>query len=197
MGKALYGAAEPRYGKGGASVRLRNVYKSYGDIAVLKGLSLDFAPGGRYWICGPSGCGKTTLLRLLMGLERPDAGEIEERERMAAVFQENRLCPWLTAEENIRLVNPKCDGAECLAALGLPLDSRPVSEYSGGMQRRVALARALLAGGEVLILDEPFTGLDGENRDRALAAIDRWARGRTILFVSHESSLPGAEKIEL
>ena len=82
-------------------MRLRNVYKSYGDIAVLKGLSLDFAPGGRYWICGPSGCGKTTLLRLLMGLERPDAGEIEARERMAAVFQENRLCPWLTAEENI------------------------------------------------------------------------------------------------
>ena len=132
-----------------------------------------------------------------MGLERPDAGTVEVSGRIAAVFQENRLCPWLTAEENIRLVSPKAEAAECLAALGLSLDRRPVSEYSGGMQRRVALARALLAEGEVLILDEPFTGLDEENRDRALAAIDRWANGRTILFVSHESSLPGAEKIEL
>ena len=178
-------------------MKLRNVYKSYGDIAVLKELTLTFAPGGRYQLCGPSGCGKTTLLRLLMGLEKPDRGEIEAGERMAAVFQENRLCPWLTAEENIRLVNPKCDGAECLAALGLPLDSRPVSEYSGGMQRRVALARALLAGGEARLLDEPFTGLDEENRERAMAAIDRWDGNRTILLVSHESSLPGAARVEL
>ncbi|MBE6969597.1 MAG: ATP-binding cassette domain-containing protein [Ruminococcaceae bacterium] len=178
-------------------MKLRNVYKSYGNIAVLKNLSLDFAPGGRYQIGGPSGCGKTTLLRLLMGLERPDAGEIEAKERIAAVFQENRLCPWLTAEENIRLVAPKARAADCLAALGLPLDQRPVSEYSGGMQRRVALARALLAESEVLLLDEPFTGLDEENRDRAIAAIDRWAGERTILFVSHESSLPGAEKVEM
>ena len=178
-------------------MKLRNMYKSYGDIAVLRGLSLSFAPGGRYQICGPSGCGKTTLLRLLMGLERPDAGEIEAGVATSAVFQENRLCPWLTAEENIRLVNPKADAAACFAALGLPMDQRSVSEYSGGMQRRVALARALLAESEVLILDEPFTGLDEENRDRAITAIDRWAGGRTILFVSHESSLPGAERVEL
>ena len=178
-------------------MRMTNVYKSYGDIAVLKGITLDFAPGGRYQLTGPSGCGKTTLLRLLMGLEKPDAGEIEARERIAAVFQENRLCPWLTAEENIRLVNPKAAAADCLAALGLPLDKRPVSEYSGGMQRRVALARALLSESEVLLLDEPFTGLDEENRDKALAAVERWAGGRTILFVSHESCLPDAVKVEI
>jgi len=178
-------------------VKLQNVYKSYGDIAVLENVTLSFAPGGRYQISGPSGCGKTTLLRLLMGLEKPDAGVVDAPESMAAVFQENRLCPWLTAEENIRLVNPKAEAADCLTALGLPLDKRVVSEYSGGMQRRVALARALLAGREVLLLDEPFTGLDEASRDRALAAIDRWAVGKTILFVSHESLLPGAEKIEL
>lgn len=178
-------------------MRVKNVYKSYGDIAVLRGLSLAFAPGGRYHITGPSGCGKTTLLRLLMGLEKPDSGEIERRETLEAVFQENRLCPWLTAAENIRLVSPGANAADCLAALGLPLDGRPVSEYSGGMQRRVALARALLTESEVLILDEPFTGLDEENREKAIAAVERWAGQRTILFVSHEGSLPGAERVEL
>ena len=178
-------------------MKIENVYKSYGDIAVLKGLSLTFAPGGRYQITGPSGCGKTTLLRLLMGLEKPDAGRVEVQGRIAAVFQENRLCPWLTAEENIRLVSRSAEVRACLEALGLPLDRRSVGEYSGGMQRRVALARALLAESEVLILDEPFTGLDEENRDKAMAAIDRFAGGRTVILVSHESSLPGAERIEL
>jgi len=178
-------------------VKLKNVYKRYGGIAVLRGISLDFSPGGRYQLWGPSGCGKTTLLRLLMGLEKPDAGEIVAAEAMAAVFQENRLCPWLTAEENIRLVNPKARAADCLAALGLPLDERPVAEYSGGMQRRVALARALLSESEALLLDEPFTGLDEESRDKALAAIERWAGEKTILFVSHESSLPGAVRVEI
>ncbi|MBQ2896515.1 MAG: ABC transporter ATP-binding protein [Oscillospiraceae bacterium] len=178
-------------------MKLTRVYKSYGDIAVLRGLSLDFVPGGRYHITGPSGCGKTTLLRLLMGLERPDSGRVEAPEAMAAVFQENRLCLWLTAEENIRLTAPGAESRECLAALGLPLDTRPVAEYSGGMQRRVALARALLTESRVLVLDEPFTGLDEENREKAVAAIERWAGERTILFVSHEGSFPGAERIEL
>ena len=178
-------------------MKIENVYKSYGDIAVLKGLTLSFAPGGRYQISGPSGCGKTTLLRLLMGLEKPDAGYVEAAGRIAAVFQENRLCPWLTAEENIRLANPAADTRACLEALGLPLDQRSVGEYSGGMQRRVALARALLAESEVLILDEPFTGLDEENRRKAIAAIERFAGSRTVLLVSHESSLPDAGRIEL
>src|SRR5699024_2714650 len=132
--------------------------------AVLRGFTL--CADGPLVLMGPSGCGKTTLLRILMGLERADAGEVTGVGRVAAVFQENRLCPQLTAAANITLPggDPKTAERE-LRALGFA-DAElalPAAQLSGGQMRRTALLRALLCPqAQTLLLDEPFTGMDAE-----------------------------------
>ncbi|MBQ8536546.1 MAG: ATP-binding cassette domain-containing protein, partial [Clostridia bacterium] len=126
-----------------------NLCKSFEGKPVITGFSQKFLPGVHYGLMGPSGCGKTTLLNLLMGLLKPDNGEIKGRPKLSAVFQEDRLLEHMTAHGNIRLVCNAPDEAiaQMLLSLGLPEESltQPVAEYSGGMKRRVALARALLA----------------------------------------------------
>lgn len=170
-------------------IYVEGLCKSYGGRPVLTGLSAVFRPGITC-IAAPSGTGKTTLLRLLLGLERPDAGIIRGADcRWAAVFQEDRLLEGLSAAGNLRFALGEVPGeaGELLARLGLELsDPGPVREWSGGMRRRLALARALLAPGEALALDEPFTGLDGENRARCLALIRERARGRPVLLATHD-----------
>ena len=172
-------------------ILLKNVSKAYGDKQVLEHVNASFAPGKVYALMGPSGRGKTTLLRLILGLEKPDTGEIAGvPERKAAVFQESRLCPELTIPENLRLVLggrfPKVEMERVLTALNLTdcLDI-PAEKLSGGQARRAALARALLYRGELLCLDEPFTGLDAENRERALTAIRAFRGNATLLLVTH------------
>ena len=168
-----------------------HITKAYGEKTVLEDLSLTFESGGRYRICGPSGRGKTTLLRLILGLEAPDAGSITGvPRRKAAVFQENRLCPGLSVLGNIRAVVgrrvPEGEILVLLDRLGLADSARlPAGSLSGGMARRAALARALLYRGELLTLDEPFTGLDEENRLAAAEAIRAHAAGKTVLLVTH------------
>ncbi|MEG1657710.1 MAG: ATP-binding cassette domain-containing protein [Oscillibacter sp.] len=179
-------------------LQVENLCKAYGGKAVLKNVSFTAGPGVTC-VMAPSGGGKTTLLRLLLGLETPDSGRIfgAENVRWSALFQENRLLEQLTAAENIRFVlGPLYDPAAALAlleALGLGEEcQRPVRDFSGGMKRRAALARALLAPCDALALDEPFTGLDGENRLRAMACIQKYGAGKPILLVTHQS-LDGAE----
>jgi ABC-type nitrate/sulfonate/bicarbonate transport system ATPase subunit len=148
----------------------------------------------------PSGIGKTTLLRCLLGLEVPDGGRIEGMPRRpAAVFQEDRLAPWLSVLENIRLVAPHVTEEEIqktLAALGLAgEENTPAEALSGGMARRAAIARALLYGGDMLILDEPFSGLDEDTRAQTAACISEMAGDKTLLLVTHnerEAALLGA-----
>lgn len=170
-------------------IRVEGLCKSYGGKPVLSGVSAVFRPGITC-ISAPSGTGKTTLLRLVLGLERPDAGIIRGADcRWAAVFQEDRLLEDLPAAGNLRFVLGEVPGeaGDLLARLGLDLsDPKPVRAWSGGMRRRLALARALLAPGEALALDEPFTGLDGENRARCLALIRGRARGRPVLLATHD-----------
>ena len=184
---------------------LKNICKAYDEKTVLEQFSAVFAPGKTYAIMGPSGKGKTTLLRLILGLEKPDAGEITGvPRRIAAVFQESRLCPELTAGQNIALVLPPRQEAaitRMLEALDLQdCGKTKAADLSEGQQRRVALARALLYGGDLLVLDEPFTGLDEETKSRALAAI-RTARGNaTVLLVTHnreDAAALGAEIVNL
>ncbi|MGN0983800.1 MAG: ATP-binding cassette domain-containing protein, partial [Gemmiger sp.] len=143
-------------------------------------------------LMGPSGCGKTTLLRILMGLETPDAGTISGLGRLAAVFQEDRLCPQLTAPANICLtasgLSPACARRE-LAALGFsPQDcAQPAARLSGGQKRRTALLRALLCqNAQTLLLDEPFTGMDAALVEDAAAATVRLAAGRDTILVTHD-----------
>lgn len=169
-------------------IRVEGLCKSYGGRSVLTDLSAVF-PTGLTCVCAPSGAGKTTLLRLLLGLERPDGGTITGADcRWAAVFQEDRLLERLPAAANLRFALGEVPRptAGMLERLGLSLeDPRPVREWSGGMKRRLALARALLAPSEALALDEPFTGLDGESRARCAALIREAGKERPVVLAAH------------
>ena len=194
--------------KGGAVIiKVEHIFKAYGEKKVLTDLSLSFERGKFHCIAGPSGVGKTTLFRILMGLEQPDSGSISgfDKGRVSVVFQENRLCESLSAGANIRLVMPELADkripAELLQAFGLPdVLHMPVREMSGGMQRRVALARALAVNSEVFLFDEAFTGLDRETRDMVIAETGRRIAGKTLLMITHdetEAELLGAKVIKL
>lgn len=172
-------------------MEVKDLCKAYHGRPVLKNLS--FAAGvGITAIWAPSGAGKTTLLRLLLGLEKPDGGRLVGTDlRWSAVFQEDRLLEGLDAAGNLRFaLGPAYDtrAAEAmLEELGLAdVGSKPVGAWSGGMKRRLALARALLAPSEAIALDEPFTGLDDENRQRAIRAIRRVAETEPVLLVTHD-----------
>ena len=181
-------------------IRLLNIEKSFGDKAVLKNITLTLPPASRTALMGASGIGKTTLLRILVGLERADAGRVEGLPaRVSVVFQEDRLCPWLSVRENLRLAAPRATEAEiakALADLGLSgEENTPAAELSGGMGRRVAIARAILYAGDLFVLDEPFRGLDEDTRARTAAAICEATKGKTLLLVTHderEAALLGA-----
>lgn len=185
---ALITALHPR------TVCARQLSKSYGEHSVLADLSLTVQPGERYALMAPSGTGKTTLFRLLLGLEQAEQGEIQMLPA-GAVFQENRLIETLSPIENVRLVLPSLPKAEVreelfsILSFLLPKEAltRPVSTLSGGMKRRCALARALLSPSEVLILDEPFTGLDEATKKQAIRFIEIWQKGRPLLFSTHNS----------
>ena len=171
---------------------VRKLCKSFGDREVLRDLSFAAGPGITA-VMAPSGSGKTTLLRILLGLERPDSGTVEglAGKRLSAVFQEDRLLEHLSAGGNLRFVLGRDYDAQAARAtldrLGLPdTGAQPVREFSGGMKRRLALARALLAPFDALLLDEPFTGLDRENWERARAAILEAAGDRPVLLVTHD-----------
>jgi len=159
---------------------------------VLRSFSCRFPAGEICCLSAPSGYGKTTLLRLLMGLEQPDSGRITGTEgvRICPLFQEDRLCENLSAQANLRLANPALRPEEARAALsgaGLAgCASQPVREFSGGMKRRVALLRALCAPGDLLILDEPFKGLDADARARMIACTLERRAGRSLILVSHD-----------
>ena len=172
-------------------MEVKNLCKAYGDLPVLENVS--FTAGvGVTALWGPSGVGKTTLLRILLGLEKPDSGELMGTAvRWSAVFQEDRLLEGLDAAGNLRFaLGPAYDtrAAEAmLEELGLAdVESKPVGAWSGGMKRRLALARALLAPSEAIALDEPFTGLDDENRQRAIRAIRRAAETKPVILVTHD-----------
>ena len=174
---------------------LEGVSKTYEGKPVLQDLSLRFEEGKVTAIMGPSGLGKTTLLKILLGLESCE-GSVQgmEGRRPAVVFQESRLLPWLSLKQNLELVcGPGKDReiAEALALMELTdaADKKP-SELSGGMQRRGALARAIAYGGDVLVLDEPFTGLDEDLKERIAGKLSQQWResGKTVLFVTHDSA---------
>ncbi len=174
-------------------IRLINASKSYGEKTVFENLSLTVRAGDRICITGASGAGKTTIMRVLAGLEAPSAGKAEPPASCAIVFQEDRLIPHLSAVSNCHIVMPRrSDTArikDTLAALGLYGKDieKPVSELSGGMARRVCIARALLYDADVVFMDEPFKGLDGENRQRAVSTVNDMTRGKTLVIISHNT----------
>lgn len=165
-------------------IELAHVHCIYGEKTPIKDLTLILPDVGVVGVFGASGAGKTTLLRLLAGLLQPTSGTIQglAGKRISMVFQEDRLLPWLTAAENVALVRDgsEADARALLAALALSAEADQLPRaLSGGMQRRVALARALNFGGDVLLLDEPFKGLDAALCAEAAAVV----RGRFPLTV--------------
>ena len=173
-------------------LKIRGIRKRFGDREVLRNVNAVFPAGSVTCLLGPSGSGKTTLLRIIAGLEKPDAGSVEGvPERIGFVFQEDRLCEEFSALSNVHLVTgksmPKEEIARHLAEIGLEdsLD-KPVREYSGGMKRRVAIVRAVCCAAELLILDEPFKGLDGKLRLEVIDYIRKYTAGRTVICVTHD-----------
>lgn len=173
--------------------------RSYGELRVLDGLDLAFAQGSVTVVLGPSGCGKTTLLNVLAGIDKGYEGRVDGfgDGRPSYLFQEDRLLPWMDAAANVAFVlRPFMEEAGRLAAaakaleavgLGAQLRNRP-HELSGGMRRRVALARAFAYPSKVVLLDEPFSSLDLKTR---IGVMDlflelRAADARTAVVVTHD-----------
>ena len=207
-GAALFGAADSLASGGALSdVEFLHVYKAYGANEVLRRVTLTLPGGGVRCLMAPSGSGKTTLFRVLLGLEHADSGEIRgiSPGRISMMFQEDRLCETLTPVENVALVLPaetrRADVAALLAEI-LPTDclGQPAMELSGGMRRRVSLARAVAFPGDLIVLDEPFTGLDQATKEKVIAFVLRHRAGRTLLVATHgedDARLLGAERVNL
>ena len=170
-------------------ISVKNLSKNFGGHTVLQNFTAEIPLCGVTVIRGASGAGKTTLFRLLLGLEKPDSGEIlgMQGRKPAVVFQEDRLLPWSTALENAALGSHEQRAKAALIRLGLGdnLCLLP-RELSGGMKRRVAIARALAYGGDILFLDEPFTGLDEENKRIAANAMREV--NIPILVITHDDA---------
>ncbi len=191
-------------------ISIRNIQKAFGAKQVLTGVDYVLEDGGIYCLMGPSGMGKTTLLRILMDLENPDRGDVEGlgRNDIAVMFQENRLLEWMDAVDNIAVMRNgirdkklKCEIEENLKSI-LPADClhQPVAQLSGGMKRRVALARAMSYPSKLIILDEPFTGLDRSTKLEVIDYILRMRQNRILLVATHgaeDAAMLGAKVIRL
>ena len=191
------------------TIDLDNICKSYGDLKVLQDFNLEIEEDHSYVLTGVSGCGKTTLVRILLSLEEPDSGKVHFMGdykypylNAGVVFQENRLCEAFTPVQNVVMVNRKNSAKvareELLRLLPADCLDKPVSQLSGGMKRRVAIVRACCIPSDMLILDEPFTGLDSENRNKVIEYI-RQKQGRNpLLITAHDTDgLEFCRKIEL
>ena len=174
--------------------------KSYDGRPVLDGLSFT-APVGLTRIAGNSGIGKTTLLRILLGLESADSGTVTGVETPAAVFQEDRLCPQLTAAANLTLtghgLTPQ-DAERELRTLGFT-DAElalPAARLSGGQKQRLAIARVFLKNPPILLLDEATSALDNESEILVGQSLDKLAKGRTTLTIAHRlTTIKNADRI--
>ena len=173
-------------------LEISHLTKRFGEKTLFEDLDLTLTAPAVLW--APSGWGKTTLLRILMGLEKPTSGTVQGVGKVSAVFQEDRLCPQLTAVENVALVLPgpmdqyKKQIEMDFQQLGLDgaALSLPARKLSGGQKRRAALLRALWAESDTLLLDEPFTGMDPETMKKAAALLKARCQDRNVLLATHD-----------
>jgi phospholipid/cholesterol/gamma-HCH transport system ATP-binding protein len=197
------------------AVRLADVHKRYGRREVLAGVSLELARGGRLGVIGPAAAGKTVLCKLICGLEAPDRGTIDVlgeavvgkrevelgglRQRIGMLFQNHALFDFLTVEQNVAFPLEQRGGlapeviaarvADRLRAVGLAGSERKLTaELSGGMKKRVGIARATVADAELVIYDEPTAGLDPVTTQKIydLLIADQARTGATVLAVSSD-----------
>jgi sulfonate transport system ATP-binding protein len=178
---------------GSPVVRLRDGGRSFSGQTVLEGIDLDIAPGEFVGLLGRSGSGKTTLLRALAGLDRGLTGDLRTGRAPAVVFQDPRLLPWRSVQDNVALgLRGPAPAERARAAIAeVGLEGRETAwprELSGGQRQRVALARALVREPDLLLLDEPFSALDALTRVSAQRLVnDLWGRHRpAVLLVTHD-----------
>jgi NitT/TauT family transport system ATP-binding protein len=175
------------------AIDLIDISMRFQDKLLFDGLNLSFSEGEIACLTGASGVGKTTLLNLLMGLTKPDSGVIRgmSGKRIAAVFQEDRLIEHFDAVRNIKLV---CDYSVSKETIAQELKRVGIEEpcgkevrlFSGGMRRRVAIIRAIFANGDILLLDEPFKGLDETLKLQVIDYVRGKTKGRTVILVTHD-----------
>lgn len=215
---------QPAFRKAGA-IRLKEVAKYYNATTAIKNLSLDIAKGETLALLGPSGCGKTTTLRLIAGLEVPAEGEVwfgdscmsspkkitaPHKRKVGMVFQDLALWPHMTVAQHIEFALPKGYRkksvkqqavAELLTLIRLEKPDRYPNQLSGGEQQRLALGRALAGKPRILLLDEPFSSLDGKLKQDLLSEVKRLIQELTItaIYVTHqkEEALYLADKISI
>lgn len=201
-------------------IRVTDVHKSYGDLEVLRGVSMHIQPGEVVSIVGASGAGKTTLLQIVGSLSRPDSGDVtidsqsvcamSDRQlsrfrntHIGFVFQFHNLLPEFTALENVCIPGliagrdrseVERRAADLLSMLGLSARmSHKPAQLSGGEQQRVSIARAIINSPSVLLADEPSGNLDSRNREEIHSLFFRLRdmTGQTVLIVTHDASLAG------
>lgn len=172
------------------TITLKDVSKSYSGQPVVQHVTACLQ--GRIVLVGASGSGKSTLCRLLLGLERPDSGTIQVQGHLVAVFQEDRLCPGLSAMENVALVCPRGFDRQQIEQgfqrLGLTAKewNKRCDQLSGGQKRRTAILRAMLAPADGILLDEPFKGLDPQTKQAAMQYVLSQAQNRLLLLITHD-----------
>lgn len=188
-------------------LNISSVNKSYGDHLVLKDYSITLASDGIYCLMGPSGRGKTTLLNIISGLLRPDGGDVSDFKGLSVsmVFQEDRLQEALSPIKNVQIACRNIKSKEVIKkelSSILPEDclERPARELSGGMKRRTAICRAVMCRSDILIMDEPFTGLDRESKLKTIEYIKKNRKGRLLIVATHNEEdleLLGAKRLQL
>ena len=184
---------------------VHNLTVKRGETEILKNFSAEFPEHEITAVFGRSGCGKTTLLSVLLNLLPADSGEIQGFQRPSAVFQEDRLLPYLTASKNISVAAgcTEKDAEDALLQVGFdPEDlKKNAVQLSGGMARRVSIVRAMLTSGDAVLLDEPFKGLDDLTREKVIDFVKKERKKRTVILVTHDprdaKDLEAAKIIEM
>ena len=163
--------------------------KKFGDKIIFQNASFEIPELSRTAVLGPSGCGKTTLMRILSGLDKDYLGKIESPPANPVIlFQEDRLSERISVMSNlIAVTDDRNKALSTLASLSLGGEEKShIHELSGGMRRRVAIARLLLVDSDYVFLDEPFRGLDDSTRRQVSSLILEYAKGRTLVFITHD-----------
>lgn len=170
----------------------KDISKSYGNKIVLKNFNIDIREGQTTFMLGKSGSGKTTFSKIVLGLEKIDTGEISglDGKKISVVFQEDRLMENMTIGSNFKMtvdshINRK-QIVEKMEKIGLfqPLESK-ISELSGGMKRRISILRAFLIEFDLIVMDEPFRGLDEETKEKVMNFVIQNIKGKTAIIITH------------
>ena len=171
-------------------LKIENLTFKYEDKTIIEGLSYTFSDGVVTAVTGASGSGKTTLLYLLCGLKNAQSGKIyNDHKKTAVIFQEHRLFPWMTAIENITVTGADITRAKKLLKLLFPnedVGGKYPDELSGGMKQRIAIARALAYEPDLLLLDEPFKGLDKETKAIVANVVFSEMKNKTCILITHD-----------